>query len=781
MRKLFLFASTNLKKTKGQAVAIIVLILLATIMLNLWLMLATDYKANFYRYHQELNSEHVTFAIRSNDANIHDDIKKIILENEETDEFCLDDCFSADASFEYNGGEVYNNCLFMRKETALTKTVGRVEITEDSNITSGIYLPMLYGTSGNYKIGDEIEIKLNNVTITYQICGFFNSIMLGSHNCSMIALLLTDDQYVAFENQNYGISSILASIRIQDETKNELYESMIKKKISSLYPAISINSNSIDVVSTSRYISQMVCSAILCVMAFLVIIISLAIITSNISNYIQENMKNLGVMKAIGYTSKQLILALLIQFLSITIVATIIGIILSYLVFPLINTMMISQTGIPYLVHFLIGPFALTLFIIVMTVIGAVLISSKRIIKIEPIVALRQGLKIHNFKKNPLPLTKTKLSLNTALALKTTLFNRKQSITSFITMLILSIVVVFAGVMYQNVVADIDPFVDLIVGETSDCMLMINDNKEAEIIKILEQDQRVEKIYLYSSLPVGHLNGSELLATMCDDYEKVNNKSVCFEGRFPKYENEIAIGIKYAKEKKLKLGDEIVLTAEGKEAKFLISGYTQISNYLGKDCLLTKAGYERMASIKNPNYNVNLSKNTDIDDFGKTMKNMLGSDLVEFVNVKIVMDGTASVYVQLITIIVIAIVILSLVVIAFVLYLLVRTLLNNKKTDYGIMKAIGFSTKQLVFQTALSFMPSIIISTIIGIIIGSFLVNSIIGFALNGIGIVKCTFEVPVLLNIFATICLILFAFCFACLLSKKINKIVPKNLLTNE
>lgn len=53
----------------------------------------------------------------------------------------------------------------------------------------------------------------------------------------------------------------------------------------------------------------------------------------------------------------------------------------------------------------------------------------------------------------------------------------------------------------------------------------------------------------------------------------------------------------------------------------------------------------------------------------------------------------------------IVILILSAIIIVFVLYLLVRTMLNNKQMDYGILKSLGFTTGQLILQTAMSFMP----------------------------------------------------------------------------
>ena len=51
MRKSILIARSNIRKAKGQTASIFVLILLAALMLNLWLMLSMDYKANFDRYH----------------------------------------------------------------------------------------------------------------------------------------------------------------------------------------------------------------------------------------------------------------------------------------------------------------------------------------------------------------------------------------------------------------------------------------------------------------------------------------------------------------------------------------------------------------------------------------------------------------------------------------------------------------------------------------------------------------------------------------------------------
>ena len=67
------------------------------------------------------------------------------------------------------------------------------------------------------------------------------------------------------------------------------------------------------------------------------------------------------------------------------------------------------------------------------------------------------------------------------------------------------------------------------------------------------------------------------------------------------------------------------------------------------------------------------------------MKAAFGNSINTTINVLTTVEGTASVYVKLMTIIVVAILVLSGIIVAFVLYLLVRTMLNNKLHDYGIM------------------------------------------------------------------------------------------------
>ncbi|MCI8489783.1 MAG: FtsX-like permease family protein [Lachnospiraceae bacterium] len=780
MQKSILIIRSNIRKAKGQTVSMLVLILIAALMLNLWLMLSMDYKANFNRYHDKLNAEHVTLAVDGNEREFQDFLSQTLENDNRTAEFCLDNCMHMACSFPYNDGSIDIWFVFMEKQTAVSRSVGRAEIVEEGTSASGIYLPMIYKT-GDIAVGKPIEISIGSHKETYTVCGFFNNVMTGSHNCTLTEAILTEDKYKELEAGGYAQQATLCSVRLKDKSENLLYEADLKNTVSEPYPALTMVSNCYDTVSQSRYISQMICSGIMSAMAFFVLLIALVVIVSNIINYIQVHMKNLGVLKATGYTSGQLIRTLLLQFLSLAFITAFAGAGLSYCLFPKVNAMMIAQTGIPYAIHFLPLPLVISIAVLCGTVALAVWLASRRIKKIEPVTALRAGILTHNFKRNYVPLEQTKAPLNLALALKTALSGIRHNITVCITMMVLSLVVVFSGLMLENVITDMTPFLNLIVGETADSCINIQSEAEDDFIRNINADSRVEQFYLYTSLNVSHVGGAELMATLCDDFAKITNQDIVFEGRFPKYDNEIAVAARYAKEHGFRIGDEIEITVNGNQGKYLICGFTQISNNLGRDCLLTRAGYERLGTLTNISYNINVDSKTDIEAFHLELKEELNGNINAAVNMDAMIKSVAGVYVSLMTIIVCAVLVLSAIIIAFVLYLLVRTMLNHKKRDYGILKSLGFTTGQLILQTALSFMPTIIVSAAIGLMVCSLIINPLIALFLNGIGIVTCTFTVPAGFITAAGIGLVLFAFLTACTLSIKIRKITPSTLLSGE
>ena len=120
-------------------------------------------------------------------------------------------------------------------------------------------------------------------------------------------------------------------------------------------------------------------------------------------------------------------------------------------------------------------------------------------------------------------------------------------------------------------------------------------------------------------------------------------------------------------------------------------------------------------------------------------------------------------------------------IILLVLYLLMKTLIYERRFEYGILKALGFRSRDLIIQNVLSFMPTIIIATIIGTIISYFATNPYIGLMMRPFGIMKCIMVLPIDLLIITVLFIIGVSLIASILMSLKIRKIEPNDLLNGE
>ena len=124
---------------------------------------------------------------------------------------------------------------------------------------------------------------------------------------------------------------------------------------------------------------------------------------------------------------------------------------------------------------------------------------------------------------------------------------------------------------------------------------------------------------------------------------------------------------------------------------------------------------------------------------------------------------------------------ISALVILLVLFLLIRSLVFSKRKDYGIYKAIGYTSKSLILQTAGSFMPTIILSVIIFSVGSYFLANPYMQVIMISFGLMKCTFSIPIPGIIIVGAGMILLSFVFAVQQAKRVKKIEPYQMLIAE
>ena len=89
----------------------------------------------------------------------------------------------------------------------------------------------------------------------------------------------------------------------------------------------------------------------------------------------------------------------------------------------------------------------------------------------------------------------------------------------------------------------------------------------------------------------------------------------------------------------------------------------------------------------------------------------------------------------------------------FVLYIVIKTLLVQRKRDFGIYKAIGYSNWQLMVQMIGSFLPASVLAVLLSSALGLVYIPQINRFIFQTIGAMKNNMEVSfAFLMIFAFI-----------------------------
>ena len=163
------------------------------------------------------------------------------------------------------------------------------------------------------------------------------------------------------------------------------------------------------------------------------------------------------------------------------------------------------------------------------------------------------------------------------------------------------------------------------------------------------------------------------------------------------------------------------------------------------------------------------------------LKEKFGEKMVVRMNMVKSIEASMITFKGISTLMLVMMCLISALVILLVLFLLIRSLVFSKRKDYGIYKAIGYTSKSLILQTAGSFMPTIILSVILFSVVSYFVANPYMQFIMISFGLMKCTFDIPIPGLVVIGAAMILISFLFAVLQARRIKKVEPYQMLVAE
>jgi putative ABC transport system permease protein len=770
-------AIASIRKGKGAAISLFALIVIASLLLAIGLNIIVKLNSFYDDKVEQLHGAHVTGIINSKDyKHPHGDLLDATKEVETEAVLMM-----LGAKIPYGDSDLNTNFAILNRDTNRTiaplNLIG--ELNDNNNEADVIYVPYIFKLNGGYKLGDMLTISYQDKDYVYRVAGFFESTMLGSTNTGMNKFFLPNNGYLQLSDKLGDIAEgTMMSAILADSTQSTWFLNEYQEQYAmSANPPYSWAMD-IGIAESTSAVTINIVAMILVAFAAVIVLVSLIVIKFRVTNSIDDGIVHIGILKAMGYTSRQILASIVIQFMLITLLAAVGGVLISYTVMPVFGGVISSLSGLIWTHSLDAGINLACILIIALLVLLVTMITTLRISKLSPVAALRGGLMTHSFKKNAFPLERAKVGLHFALACKTMITNSKQNIMITFIVTAVTFASIFSVILYYNIAIDKMSFYHLIGVETSNVEVTSKSGEDGhKLLLNIEQMEGVEKVAILDFIML-KIEGHNVYVRISDDYSKLSNNLV-FEGRNPQYDNEIALSWVVAEKLNKDIGDTVIVKLGHSAQTYLITGLSQSMNDLGETASLTIPGMRQLNSdYTSTRINVYL---TSIDNasFIQTIKAEYGGVIESTVDVDETLESQGRIYISAVFAIMVIIITITVLVVTLILYLVIKTMIVKRLREFGILKAIGYTTYQLMTQIAMSFVPIVVLGTLVGGILGCLYTNSVLAllFSSGGVRNVQLIVNIPVIIGL--CIALIVLSYLVSMLVSYRIKRVTAYKLIT--
>lgn len=725
----------NLKKARGQFISFCVVMIITAIILNTALVLLFQTSDAYDSLFDELNTADFSVTIPSllSDDELPSDILEL---NGILDMDTNEALFASSTLQEFNHSEFTMNTYFycINDERKLTQHVIS-EQTETSD-EMAVYIPLYLSELGGYKMGEHIRYIIGGTEYRFTIKGIVSEMQYGNYGTGFIGLYLTDEAFDKLK-ANEAFTSVCEYLIKAEENADF---ATIRNSVGTLLKERNIPVISILDCQTTKGSRTMVSSTIvlfLAVFAVLVLLVSIFLCRFRIKNTIDEEINEMGVLKGIGYTSRMLKFSQVIPYLLICGVGLTCGVALSYALIPVIANILAVQSGFSYTPVFDVFAAFITVLSILITVFIFTLLATGKIKRLEPINAIRGIDPLKPAGKNHFPLDSSKGSVGLNLIFKQASVSAGRNILLFAVAFVMMILLTFTSILLYNVNVRPDNFLTTLSEELPDIRVQTNEEKYDALKNILQEED--VKAVNYGIAMMEYTDGS-IPTIVCEDFSLLEN-NIVYSGRHPQKADEIAVGNAFADD--YAIGDIFRLSINDKQYEYIITGFIQSVNNNGLIAEITASGYTKIANSPLYSLNLYLSENADISLFVDKLNSEYDDYVISVSNASKESESMQMMYSSLITIVAVVLFIIALLIILLILYVILHSMTASLKTDFGIYKAMGFTSNQLIMQTVGSITPFILFGALLSAVLGILYLPVMFNGIFSVIGAIKNNFEIP--------------------------------------
>lgn len=600
------------------------------------------------------------------------------------------------------------------------------------NVNEGeIGVPISYMKSYGLEVGDTLVIQRKAFKKEFKISCFVRDAQMGASMASSTRFLVSEKDMEILES-NIGDMEYIMEYRFESRSDISKFQSAYTDKKAGM----PVNGQAItySLILLINGLSGGLLAGTMILVSLLLIVVAIMNLRSIILSSLEEDRSEIGVMKAIGYSKKDVKNHYLVKYKTLTIFGCVMGAICSVF----FRDFLVKD------ITFMFGPAKIGIIQTILPCLSVLFVylfivfSCKKILKridkmtvVETLIYDGDSSK----KKKLLKIKNTKFkNINCYIGLKKVLLQMK-SLKTIILVFMIATAIVIIPVNILNTFESPD-FISYMGRANCDIGIDFNEKRTTKdnvdrFLQELADDKSIKEFSVYETYEyeVNTEDGIKPFKVDCGDFSKF--KINCTEGHIPDNQDEIALSSLNAKELEVKVNDKFILNVNGKENQFIVSGIYQD---------ITSGGYTAKGVFKNKecstgNYSicVNLKDKNNMNSFVEKYEKEYSFAKVIVMETTVQQSfGTmiSSLKGGTVISVIIAVLIVVLVILLFLKLQTTRDMPQN-----AIYQAIGFTGKEIKIQYLLQMLVTSVIGILLGIVLTATVGEKIVEIILSVLGL----------------------------------------------
>lgn len=622
-------------------------------------------------------------------------------------------------------------------------------------------------------LGDEISFAIarNGETVNLTVKGFYEDPFMGSSMIGMKGFLIAKSDYNAVVQaiQSAGIDALardgamLHIFKAHDSqlTTAELNSSLNKN---TALPQYTEFVHSADAIAGFMLILQKAFSGLLIAFVLVLLLVVLVVLGHSITNTIEADYVNMGILKTIGVTSKVLRQVQLIQYIAFILSGMMVGIFLAKPLSSVVNSATLTTSGVRVPSNLPRGLYLGAFAVILLLLTGFIIMKTAKIANITPMKAIRNETNGVSFKPQKSPPINGK-HLGISIAIRQLITGNKKYMSACVVAVLLAFFVSTVGNIDAWLGVDGKGMMDAFNPADHDIgVQMFGNSTNEDAQKIILNFTDITDTYLLA-MPGVAVNGIDYTVNAISE----PNRFHILSGRTCNADNEIVVTEFVATDLGVFVGDTLTVTGESGSAEYTISGIYSCANDMGDNIGMSRDGYLKIGK-DDPQiwcHHFFLADAVQKAAIIDTLDLQFGGDVHLHENTWPGLFGIISAMRLLVAF-------MYVVVLLFILIVTVMTgskLLSAEQQDIGIYKALGFTTWRLRLSFALRFGIVALIGSVVGVLLAVALSDTLVSTVMKFAGISSFSSNPSIQSIVFPTVIVTLLFMGFAYFVAGKIKR----------